>query len=187
MTGFEETLINSGSTSAEDVGEFKEWMLKEQEKIQAKWDEIADAQRELDKKKDELEAKEKSSKERLEKNEAYIAKQLKVIEEAYHQLEVDKKIFECERLNFDHERNKYKRQRMSGSGRTSSGVHHHSVSPEAYNGTSFFRGVDSELALRKRYRDLLKIFHPDNKCGDTKTLMTIQSEYDSLRTKFYEG
>ena len=38
----------------------------------------------------------------------------------------------------------------------------------AYDGDKFFRGVDSELALRKRYKELLKIFHPDNKCGDTK-------------------
>lgn len=185
MTGFEGTLANGESASIEDAIGFKAWMAQEQLKLQEKRDELAELERELDKMKEELEAKEKSSKSRLEKNEAYIAQQLKVIEEAYHQLEIDKKVFECERLNFDHERNKYKRQKMSGSSRTQSTAHHHSISPEAYDGTSFFRGVDSELALRKRYRDLLKIFHPDNKCGDTKTLMKIQSEYDSLRTKFY--
>jgi len=25
-----------------------------------------------------------------------------------------------------------------------------------------FRGINNPLALRKRYRDLVKIFHPDN-------------------------
>ena len=52
--------------------------------------------------------------------------------------------------------------------------------------TYFFRGVDNDMELRKRYKELLKIFHPDNKCGDTKTFLLIQTEYESLRRKYYE-
>ena len=50
----------------------------------------------------------------------------------------------------------------------------------------FFRGVDNELALRKRYKELLKIFHPDNRCGDTKTLLLIQKEYEKMKRQYYE-
>lgn len=57
----------------------------------------------------------------------------------------------------------------------------------SYDGSVFFRGVDSELALRKRYKELLKIFHPDNICGDTKTLLLIQTEYERLRRKYEEA
>ena len=53
-------------------------------------------------------------------------------------------------------------------------------------GHAFFRGVDNDMELRKRYKELLKIFHPDNKCGDTKTFLLIQTEYESLRRKYYE-
>ncbi len=75
---------------------------------------------------------------------------------------------------------------MSGAG-SKSNMHSYGGASDAYDGTSFFRGVDSELSLRKRYKELLKIFHPDNKCGDTKTLIKIQTEYDSLRSQYYEG
>jgi hypothetical protein len=62
-----------------------------------------------------------------------------------------------------------------------------SDSSASYDNTSFFRGVDNELDLRKRYKELLKIFHPDNKCGDTKTLIRIQTEYENLKSRYYEG
>lgn len=48
----------------------------------------------------------------------------------------------------------------------------------------FFKGVDSELALKKRYRDLTKIFHPDNLNGDTDTLKHINREYDALKRQY---
>jgi len=49
------------------------------------------------------------------------------------------------------------------------------------NGDLFFAGVKSELALKKRYRDLIKIYHPDNVSGDTNTIKEINKEYDKLK------
>ena len=48
----------------------------------------------------------------------------------------------------------------------------------------FFSGVDSELALKKRYRELIKIYHPDNMAGDTRTLQIINRIYDNLKKQF---
>ena len=48
----------------------------------------------------------------------------------------------------------------------------------------FFSGVDNELALKKRYKELIKIFHPDNLSGDTGTLQMINRTYDSLKKQF---
>lgn len=53
-------------------------------------------------------------------------------------------------------------------------------------GELFFSGVRSEGALKKRYKDLIKIFHPDNVAGDNNTLLEINREYDNLR-KAFEG
>ena len=55
--------------------------------------------------------------------------------------------------------------------------------PDAACGAIFFKGVASELALKKRYKDLVKIFHPDNVCGDIHTIQEINREYDNLRKK----
>ena len=52
------------------------------------------------------------------------------------------------------------------------------------NGDMFFIGVDNEVALKRRYRELLKIYHPDNIGGDTDTIQEINREYDCLRQKF---
>lgn len=186
MLDFDEELMEA--EAPEDVKKLKAWMFQEQVRIQAKRDELQEWNKELQElkrtleiEKNALDVREKTMKKRYDDNEILIAKKLKVIENAYQQLDVDRKALECERLNFEHEKSKYRRQKMSGGTKTT-----HQFDASAYEGTSFFRGVDSELALRKRYKELLKIFHPDNKCGDTKTLLRIQTEYESLRSQYYE-
>ena len=44
----------------------------------------------------------------------------------------------------------------------------------------FFKGVDSSAALKKRYKALLKIYHPDNAGGDKEVLQAISAEYETL-------
>ena len=48
----------------------------------------------------------------------------------------------------------------------------------------FFSGVENELDMKKRYRELIKIFHPDNSTGDTQTLQMINRTYESLKKQF---
>ena len=193
MVEFEEELKRGEDETPDDVKKLKMWMFQEQVRIQARRDELMEfnhelmeIKQELEKEKTALSIREEAIKKRFNDNEAFIEKKLKIIEDAYRQLDLDKKALECEKLNFEHERSKYRRQKMSGSNNRSN-MHSFGGASDAYDGTSFFRGVDSELSLRKRYKELLKIFHPDNKCGDTKTLIKIQTEYDSLRSQYYEG
>lgn len=187
MLDFDEKLMKA--ESLDDMKKLKIWMFQEQVRIQAKKDELQEMSRELqdlkrtlERDKNTLDMREKTLKKRYDDNEVFIAKKQKIIEDAYKQLALDRKSLECERLNFEHERSKFRRQKMAGT-RTS----HQQFESGAYEGTCFFRGVDSELALRKRYKELLKIFHPDNMCGDTKTLLRIQAEYESLRSQYYEA
>lgn len=194
MVEFEEELKRGEDETPDDVKKLKMWMFQEQVRIQARRDELMEfnhelmeIKQELEKEKTALSIREEAIKKRFSDNEAFIEKKLKIIEDAYRQLALDKKALECEKLNFEHERSKYRKQRMSGGAGSRSNVHSYGGASDAYDGTSFFRGVDSELSLRKRYKELLKIFHPDNKCGDTKTLIKIQTEYDSLRSQYYEG
>lgn len=58
------------------------------------------------------------------------------------------------------------------------------ASPKVVRGELFFCGVNSEDALKKRYTDLIKIYHPDNLYGDKSTLQEINSEYEKLKVIF---
>ncbi|MCI5620920.1 MAG: molecular chaperone DnaJ [Lachnospiraceae bacterium] len=60
--------------------------------------------------------------------------------------------------------------------------HRKSVS-NVLKGEMFFTGVNNELTLKKRYKDLIKIYHPDNLGGDTGTIQEINREYDALCKK----
>ncbi|MDE6917898.1 MAG: hypothetical protein K2P39_14005 [Lachnospiraceae bacterium] len=187
MLDFDEELLRA--EAPDDIKKMKTWMFQEQVRIQAKRDELQeinrelqDLKRKLERDKNALELREKMIEKRFDDNEVFIAKKKKIIEDAYQQLALDRKALECERMNFEHERNKYRRQKMSGSKSS-----HAQYESGHYENTSFFRGVDNDMALRKRYKELLKIFHPDNKCGDTKTLLLIQTEYESLKSRYYES
>ena len=186
MIDFDEELMKM--ETPDDIKTMKHWMFKEQVRIQAKQEELEALNRDLhslkralERERIALDVKAKTLKKRYDDNEIFIAKKKKIIEDAYQQLTLDRKALECERLNFEHEKGKYKRQKMAGMRNNS-----HSFESGAYDGTCVFRGVDNDMELRKRYKELLKIFHPDNKCGDTKTFLLIQTEYESLRRKYYE-
>lgn len=47
-------------------------------------------------------------------------------------------------------------------------------------GDMFFSGVGSKQSIKKRYKDLIKIYHPDNLDGDKDTIQEINSEYNKL-------
>ncbi len=49
------------------------------------------------------------------------------------------------------------------------------------NGEMFFSGVSNKKALKKRYKDLIKIYHPDGESGDNATVAEINREYDNLK------
>ena len=44
----------------------------------------------------------------------------------------------------------------------------------------YFEGVNTVEELRKRYRELLKKFHPDNEGGSVGVTQEINAEYDRV-------
>ena len=51
------------------------------------------------------------------------------------------------------------------------------------HGEMFFSGVSNQKALKKRYKDLIKIYHPDGDAGDTATVAEINREYEDLKSQ----
>lgn len=50
----------------------------------------------------------------------------------------------------------------------------------------FFKGIRNGADLRKRYKELTKIFHPDNPCGSAEVIAAINEEYEALK-RYYIG
>ena len=48
----------------------------------------------------------------------------------------------------------------------------------------FFVGTTGLVSVRKRYKELLKIFHPDNLNGDNKVLQQINREYEEQKKRY---
>ncbi len=181
MLDFDEKLTHA--ETPEDIREVKTWMFQEQVRIQAQKDELVEMgyelQRErkaIERERNALNKRVRAEEKRIQNQELFISKKQKIIEDAFRQLSLDKKLLECERLNFEYEKGRFKKQRTFNTK-----SQHVETSSYDGAGTVFFRGVDNELALRKRYKELMKIFHPDNICGDTKTLLRIQKEYESIK------
>ncbi len=184
---FDEKLKEAGTS--DELKKLKTWMFQEQVRIQARKDELEELRHELQQERIALESernalnlKIETEKKRFRDNEIFMKKKLKIIEDGYQQLSVDKKMLECERLNFEYEKTRYRKQKVNTPPPPPR------VYPIDASGADigFFKGVDNQLALRKRYKELLKIYHPDNRCGDAKTLMRIQTEYDALKRQYYE-
>ena len=95
----------------------------------------------------------------------------KILEEEYIRLAREKQEFQQLKASYE----THKRERN---------IHGKIIHGEIIHGEMFFSGVDSELGMRKRYKDLIKIFHPDNRDGDTGTLQVINKEYDKMKKLF---
>ncbi len=172
--------------SVEDMASIKLWLLQESQRLEY-------ARRSFEKEKQEFE--EKKQKFEAERNiiMATVSEQARRTELESKTLATEKVLFKqkleileggfrtlCkEREDFETEKEKY-RSRFATTGTGGNG----SVHVSAYNTGVFFNGVDNVLALKKRYRDLLKIFHPDNMDGDNETVQVINEEYAILKEQF---
>ncbi len=107
---------------------------------------------------------------RLDMERQLFDKKLEILEREYRRLADDKQQFESIRKD-------YEAHRSYRSYRTVKSI----TSADA---DILFKGVNNELALKKRYRDLLKIFHPDNLNGDAEVIQDINKEYDSLKRMY---
>ena len=49
---------------------------------------------------------------------------------------------------------------------------------------NFFAGCSSRESVDKKYRSLVKLYHPDNMDGDTKALQEINVQYSEAKKRF---
>lgn len=110
----------------------------------------------------------------LKEQSALFDQKLEILKEAYVQLDKDRRKVEWEKLKLKAEQEH----------------HEHRARDDAYgarheaDASVFFKGATNQLALKKRYRDLIKIFHTDNLYGDKETLQAINREYERLQKRY---
>ena len=114
-------------------------------------------------------------KKRLKEENLFFEKKLAILQDGFRQLEEDRRCLDRERQMFDREKMErdrmFYRQRQDEPRLSGDNV-----------AQALFRNVkNNPLALRKRYKDLVKIFHPDNLFGDEELIQLINREFSRRR------
>lgn len=145
----------------QDVVEFE----KEKEELRQQRQEIEDIKKQLESERQSLDRMIANHKQKMEREN-------KLFEMKWKLLETEVANLAKEREAFDYKMREYETSILEG------------MSVEEMKCSLLFRGVDNELALKKRYRDLMKIYHPDNIAGDTNAVKEISKEYEELKMQF---
>ncbi len=164
----------------EEQKEFRQWFYKKKMQLERERRSLEDEKRCLKLQWDKLERErrdyrlERQADEKMKKQQEYVlSTKQSILEEELKKLADEKKYLE-------RQREFYAKVRLFQQGQEPAGR----STQKQVRGALFFAGVQSEIALKKRYKDLIKIYHPDNLCGDTQTLQEINREYDRLRLVF---
>ena len=164
----------------EEMHAYQQWFLKETDELEHQKQELADELEKFEKRRAKFERekrafkleKDTEKKFRMQEEQLLLMKQ-KVLEDELRKLADEKSHMERQK-EFYNRVYQYQQRESGETAETSRTV----------QGELFFMGVRNELALKKRYKDLVRIYHPDNPSGDTGTLQEMNKEYDKLCLKF---
>ena len=170
---FEEVLL---SDDIEKLNDLKRWLFEENIRLELKQKEINELHDKFVKERvqfieemKEINLRNVNERKRLKDEEQFFDKKMEILRNGFASLEEDRRKFAKEKLTYETERK----------------VKNNYENEAAYKNLagSLFAGVNNPLALKKRYRDLLKIFHPDNLCVDTDMVTIITKQYEKLKSE----
>ena len=163
--------------SEDELRGMKLWLFQENIRLQNERNELEDMQDKLVEEKnrfrDEMDAVSRHiamEQKRLREENLFFDKKLAILQDGFRKLDEYRHRFEQEKRRLE-QSGRYQSQRedveLLGQGDNIAHV--------------LFRSAGNPLTLRKRYRDLLKIFHPDNFCGDAELMQYINREFQRRR------
>lgn len=174
---FEKVLVDG---SEEEIGELKAWLFKENIRLELEKSELNRMKDKLLKERQQFQTEMTEvnqrlviERKRLKQDEAFFDKKMEILKNGFSQLELDRKKLERERLMLEAEKNAH-----------SSAVR---LDKNMELAELLFQGVNSQLALKKRYKDLIKMFHPDNIAGDHEMVLVINRIYEELKRDYEMG
>lgn len=156
--------------SADELREAKLWLFQENIRLENERRELA-ASREkfsgerarLTRELEDLNRRMVQERKRLKEENLFFEKKMAILQEGFRQLDLDRQSLERQKKALLEDSRRV--SRTEGGPSTETAV------------KRLFANVDNSLALRKRYRDLVKIFHPDNLFGDAELAQVINREY----------
>lgn len=156
--------------SPEELKQAKLWLFQENMRLENERNEFIRVrdkfQQERVKLRDELDELNRRTvleRKRLKEENLFFEKKMLILQDGFRRLEEDRRSFEREKRTF-REENARQQENWNNA-------------PDASVAEVLFRSVNNPLALRKRYRDLVKIFHPDNMFGDEELAQQINKEF----------
>lgn len=168
------TGINLDEMGEKELRALKLWLFSENIRVQTEQKKLLEMKNHLLKERVQFQEEMKilnqkvtAARQRLRQDEQFFEKKMDILKSGFSQLEADRKAFEKEKEAF--------RRREADTAKKTSV--HFRVEEESV----FFAGVKNQLALKKRYKDLLKIYHPDNLAGDKEMMQQISREYEHLK------
>ena len=164
----------------EELDGLKAWLFQENIRIQSEQTELKSREEKFFAEKKQFQSEMadvnrrlRAERKRLKQDEAFFDKKMDILKNGFLQLEEDRRRFEREKISFEarrEERNLKSHREMNQD-----------------MGEMLFQGVNSLLALKKRYKDLLKMFHPDNIAGDHEMVVVINRAYEKLKKEYEIG
>lgn len=163
----------------EELNKLKAWLFQENVRIVSAEKELEHAQEQFAQEKEQFKSEMKAlnrkmsiEKQRLKEDNIFFEKKMEILKSGFEQLDMDRRRLRKEQAKLEAQKE----------------VMQESVYCVSYSDMSaFFRGVKNPLALKKRYKDLIKIFHPDNVAGDKEIIQMINKEYDRLKREYETG
>lgn len=156
---------------ADELKEAKLWLFQENIRLENERRELAASQEKFLKERvqfrkelDELNRRTVLERKRLKEESLFFEKKLSILQNGFRQLDLDRQAFEGQKKNLADRTKRLAMEEEAGR-----------ISQSTVQ--RLFTGISNPLALRKRYRDLVKIFHPDNPFGDEELIQMINREY----------
>lgn len=161
----------AGAVGTDELKEAKLWLFQENIRLENERKELAESQEKFlnervrfRKELDELNRRTVQERKRLKEENLFFEKKLAILQDGFRQLDEDRKTLERQKQVMAEQRKKSIQY-----------AEDESLLEETVK--RLFKGVNNPLALRKRHRDLVKIFHPDNLFGDAALVQMINKEY----------
>ena len=166
----EEILLNG---TEDELAELRLWLFKERVRLEnmesalsERYERLYQDEMSFKDRMDNAEKKLETATKKLNNDKALFDQRLKILNNGFEQLNSDKKKLENEFIRLEREKS-YQRE-------------------DEFDAIDMlFRGVNSPLTLKKRYKDLMKMFHPDNVSGDSYMVQLINEEY-RVRCSHYD-
>jgi hypothetical protein len=133
--------------------------------------------RSLERERREFTRKVESEVKRLEQQQQLLDTKFRILEEEFAKLAAEKEKVQMQKAFYRKVSDFTSRTATANTAATAS-------HGQVVSGDMFFSGVDSRQSIKKRYKALIKIYHPDNRDGDSDTIQEINNEYNKLCARY---